>query len=175
MRIEQAPATPASLATVVRLRRDAAAWLQARGQDQWVNDFPDTATVLAGFERDLQAGTTWFAIDDDGQVLAAITINRRTNPGLWTSDEESTALFVHRLTLARGMTGRGVGAQLLDFASGKAEQAGLLWLRLDAWTTNEQLHRYYLRQGFRLVRIVADHFSPSAACFERPAAYRGAH
>jgi GNAT superfamily N-acetyltransferase len=162
VRIEQAPATPASLATVVRLRRDAAAWLQARGQDQWVNDFPDTATVLAGFERDLQ-------------VLAAITINRRTNPGLWTSDEESTALFVHRLTLARGMTGRGVGAQLLDFASGKAEQAGLLWLRLDAWTTNEQLHRYYLRQGFRLVRIVADHFSPSAACFERPAAYRGAH
>jgi GNAT superfamily N-acetyltransferase len=173
VRIEQATASPESLATVIQLRRDAAAWLQAQGQDQWVNDWPDTTTVLAGFERDLQAGTTWFAIDDD-QVIATITINRLTNEGLWTPDEQASALFVHRLTLARSATGRGIGAHLLDFAGEQAEQAGLAWLRLDAWTTNHQLHRYYQRQGFRLVRVVAHHYSPSAACFERPAAYRGA-
>lgn len=174
MRIRQASPTSENLATVVRLRREAIAWLQAQGQDQWSSDWPDTDTMIAGFERDLREGGTWFAVDDGDEVLAAVTINRRTNPGLWSMEEEATALFVHRLTLARTAAGRGVGARLLDFAGEQAEQAAVPWLRLDAWTTNEQLHRYYLRQGFRLVRIVPHHYSPSAACFERPASFRAA-
>lgn len=172
MKLIQAGATPEDLATIVQLRREATAWLQTRGEDQWSNDWPDTATMLAGFERDLVEGSTWFALEDNGLLLAAITINRRTHHGLWTPEEESTALFVHRLTLARAAAGRGVGAQLLDFAGQQAEQAGLAWLRLDAWTTNERLHDYYRNQGFRLVRIVADHYTPSAACFEREASHR---
>lgn len=175
MRIQRALATPESLSTVIRLRRAAAAWLQQHGHDQWASDWPDTDTMIAGFHRDLQDGSTWFAVDDDGQeVLAAITINERTNEGLWTPDEQASALFVHRLTLDRAATGRGLGAQMLDFAGEQAEQARRPWLRLDAWTTNEPLHNYYQRQGFRLVRIVPHHYSPSAACFERPSAYRGA-
>lgn len=175
MRIIQAAATPANLATVVRLRREAIAWLQAQGQDQWSTDWPDTDTMVAGFERDLREGSTWFALDDVGGVLAVITTNRRTHSGLWTPQEESTALFVHRLTLTRAAAGRGIGARLLDFAGEQAEQAGLPWLRLDAWTTNSRLHDYYRGQGFRLVRIVANHYTPSAACFERPAPYRSVH
>jgi GNAT superfamily N-acetyltransferase len=170
VKLIQAAATPENLATVVQLRREAAAWLQVRGEDQWSNDWPDTATMLAGFERDLAEGSTWFSIDDDGAVLATITINRRTHQGLWTPEEESTALFAHRLTLSRAAAGQGLGAQLLDFAGQQAERAGLPWLRLDAWTTNKRLHQYYRSQGFRLVRIVANHYSPSAACFERSAA-----
>lgn len=173
MRIVQAAPTSESLATVIRLRREAAAWLRSQGQDQWSTDFPDTETMIAGFERDLQEGTTWLALDDDAnETFAAVTINRRTHPGLWSPEEEATTLFVHRLTLVRAAAGHGIGSRLLDFAGEQAEQAGLPWLRLDAWTTNERLHRYYQRQGFRLVRIVPDHFTPSAACFERPAAYR---
>jgi GNAT superfamily N-acetyltransferase len=169
--VEAAP-TDENLAAVIRLRREATAWLQSLGQDQWATDFPDTDTMIAGFQRDLQEGSTWFAVDDTDEVLAAITINRRTHRGLWSPEEEASALFLHRLTLARSAAGRGVGAQLLDFAGEQAERAGLPWLRLDAWTTNEQLHRYYERQGFRLVRIVPGHFTPSAACFERPANLR---
>lgn len=172
MRISKADATPENLATVVRLRREAIAWLQERGEDQWASDWPDTETMVAGFDRNLRDGSTWFATTDTGEVLGCVTLNRRTHPGLWTSAEEESALFVHRLTLARSATGRGVGSELLDFAGEQAQAAGLAWLRLDAWTTNERLHRYYIRQGFRLVRIVPDFFSPSAACFERPASYR---
>jgi GNAT superfamily N-acetyltransferase len=147
-------------------------WLRAQGEEQWSSDWPDTDTMVAGFERDLREGSTWFATNETGEVLGCITLNRRTNPGLWSEEEESSALFVHRLTLSHAARGRGVGGELLDFAGGQAEQAGLPWLRLDAWTTNERLHRYYLGQGFRLVRIVVEHHSPSGACFERPATYR---
>ncbi|GAB1646903.1 GNAT family N-acetyltransferase [Krasilnikovia sp. MM14-A1259] len=171
----QAAPTPESLATVIALRRDTTAWLQAHGQDQWSQDFPDTDTMIDGFRRDLQDGSTWFArAERTGDVLAAITINRGTHRGLWSPEEEASALFVHRLTINRAAAGRGIGAQLLDFAGAQAETDGLPWVRLDAWTTNRELHRYYLNRGFRLVRIVPNHFTPSAACFERPAAYRGA-
>lgn len=167
MKIKQADDTPENLATTIRLRRDVAAWLKTQGQDQWARDFPDTETMVAGFERDLRDGTTWFALDDDDEVLAGVTINRRTNEGLWTADEQATALFVHRLTVTRQAAGRGVGAYLLDFASQQAQEADLPWVRLDAWTTNTDLHKYYIRQRFTLVRIVADYRTPSAACFER--------
>jgi GNAT superfamily N-acetyltransferase len=159
------------LPAVVHLRRQAAAWLAGRGIDQWVTDFPDTQTMLAGFQRAIDAGTTWLAVEDDN-VLGCITIDERTSEGLWSPDEVATALFVHRLTLDRGAAGHGLGAVLLDFAGQLAEQAGKAWVRLDAWTTNSDLHRYYEKQGFQLVRIVESHHTPSAACFERPASVR---
>ena len=172
MKVIQAAASSENLATVVRLRREAVAWLLEQGQEQWSNDWPDTDTMVAGFERDLRDGSTWFATDEDDRILGCIILNRRTNPGLWTEAEETSALFAHRLTLSRAARGQGIGSELLNFAGSQAERAGLPWLRLDAWTTNERLHRYYLDQGFRLVRVVVGHHSPSSACFERPASYR---
>jgi GNAT superfamily N-acetyltransferase len=157
------------MSTVVGLRRELGAWLAARGHDQWVEDYPDTTTMLRGFRADLDAGTTWFALDDDDVAVASVTINRSTAPGLWTPDEQASALFVHRLTVSRAAAGRGVGAWLLDFAGEAASAACLPWVRLDAWTTNMRLHDYYRSQGFELVRIVADHPTPSAACFQRMA------
>jgi hypothetical protein len=38
---------------------------------------------------------------------------------------------------------------------------------LDAWTTNRGLHAYYESQGFRHVRTVPNHHTPSATLFER--------
>lgn len=168
MKIYQAPDTPDSYVTVVRLRRNAQQWLATTGTDQWANDWPDTETMLAGFTRRLRNGETWFAADDDGRVLGAVVLNHETDPGLWTEDEQTSALFIHRLTVDRAATGKGVGAALLNFANDRARSEGKSWLRLDAWTTNTALHRYYKRQGFRLVRIAPDHHTPSAACFERP-------
>lgn len=159
------------LAVVVDIRRQATRWLTGKGLDQWVDDWPDTQTMIDGFRRDLEDGTTWFATSDD-DILAIITIDTRTEPGLWTPAEAADALFVHRVTATPHGRGRGVGSLLLDFAGQLAEQAGRHWVRLDAWTTNARLHRYYRHAGFRHVRTIAGHHSPSAACFERPASTR---
>jgi len=171
--IVRAPDTPESYATVVRFRRDTQAWLAAQGQEQWADDWPDSQTMLTGFARSLARGETWFATEES-RVVAIITINECTADGLWTPQEVASALFVHRLTIDRTVAGRGIGARLLDFAGEQAQAAGREWVRLEAWTTNAQLHAYYISQGFRLVRVVDNHFSPSAACFERPPNYRTA-
>lgn len=166
-------ANPDDLDDVVRLRRETTEWLRARGTDQWLSDWPDTETMMAGFVRALAAGQTWFAVDDDqDHVIGMITVNEVTAPGLWTEEEERTALFAHRLTVDRSRAGRGLGGQLLDHAGALAQEQGRTWLRLDAWTTNAELHLYYRSQSFHHVRTVANHHTPSAACFERPSSSR---
>ena len=58
------------------------------------------------------------------------------------------------------------------WAAGRAWDASLTWLRLDAWTTNPRLHAYYIDKGFRHVRTVESRVS--SACFQRPGQpYRG--
>jgi GNAT superfamily N-acetyltransferase len=163
------PGHPDDLDLMVAIRREVAAWLKSKGSDQWGADWPDTPTMVRGFEEALARGETWFAVDHDGEPLGVVTVNDRTDPGLWTPDEVRTALFVHRMTVRRCAAGRGLGRRLLDHAADLAQRAGRSWIRLDCWTTNTALHRYYMEQGFRHVRTVLDLDSPSTACFEREA------
>lgn len=71
------------------------------------------------------------------------------------------------MIIDRTATGRDIGSKLIDHAVHLAQRNGRGRLILDAWTTNEGLHRYYRSQGFRHVRIVPGHWTPSAALFER--------
>jgi len=65
-------------------------------------------------------------------------------------------MFISKISVVRTHAGQNVGGRLLDWAGDRAHRAGATWLRLDAWTTNEDLQAYYLRQGFAHVRTVLD-------------------
>lgn len=72
------------------------------------------------------------------------------------------------MIVRRAYAGQGLGAELLDWAADKAARKGDKWIRADVWTTNEELQRYYIEQGFTHVRTVKlDHY-PSGAVFQRP-------
>jgi len=58
---------------------------------------------------------------------------------------------------------------MLDWASGRAGAAGKQWLRLDAWSRNADLHRYYERRGFQPVRLLRFDHRGSGALYQRPA------
>ncbi|TGZ16243.1 hypothetical protein DV517_12160 [Streptomyces sp. S816] len=94
----------------------------------------------------------------DGNTTAAtITLTPDAEEGLWTQQElQEPSMFVNKLTVARTHEGRNLGGRLLDWAGERAYLAGTKWLRLDAWTTNEALQHYYLRQGFKHVRTVRE-------------------
>lgn len=59
-------------------------------------------------------------------------------------------------TVARTHAGHNVGGRLLDWAGDHGYQAGVKWLRLDAWTTNQALQAYYVSHGFEHVRTVLE-------------------
>lgn len=151
----------------MQLRRNAARWLASIGSDQWSDVSIDDTEFRRRVEQSIANGETWVATDDQDHVLATIAVDQHTNPGLWSDQERMDALFIHRMIRDREAP-QGTGRRLLDHAAALARQAGKKWLRLDAWTTNTDLHRYYQSQGFRHVRTVREHHTRSAALFELP-------
>ncbi|MCF6523787.1 N-acetyltransferase [Streptomyces sp. JJ36] len=130
-------------------REEAAAWLHRLGSDQWQRPYPADRLLAA-----IEAGSVFMVTDGD-VTAATITLDAQAEEGLWTDQElGEPSLFITKLTVARSHAGRNLGGRLLDWASDRAYRAGAKWLRLDAWTTNEGLQRYYLRQGLEHVRTV---------------------
>ena len=143
------PARPDDVSKLLAFREEAAAWLTRLGTDQWQRPYPADKLLAT-----IEAGTVFMVWDGDA-TAATITLTPEAEAGLWTEQELSEpSLFVNKLTVARTHAGANVGGRLLDWAGDRAYRAGAKWLRLDAWTTNEGLQPYYLRQGFEHVRTV---------------------
>lgn len=172
--------TPARLSdvdTLLEWRRERAQWLAGKGEDQWQVPWPRWAVAGA-----VLAGQTWMVFDGETPA-ATITLTAGVDldsvwksdkgPGmspdlLWyPEDDPGNSLFVSKLMTPAAYAGTGLGAELLDWAGGRAYEAELCWLRLDAWTTNTALHDWYVRLGFTHVRTVRSRVS--GACFQRPA------
>ncbi|MEV8206627.1 GNAT family N-acetyltransferase [Streptomyces sp. NPDC079189] len=132
-------------------REEAAAWLTRLGSDQWQRPYPADRLVAT-----IEAGSV-FMVMDGAATAATITLSPEAEEGLWTEPElAEPSSFVTKLTVARTYAGQSLGGRLLDWAGNRAYRDGTKWLRLDAWTTNEALQRYYLRQGFEHVRTVRE-------------------
>lgn len=162
------PAEVTDIPTILRWREEAAAWLSRRGSDQWNDTGLSRESFTCRVTESVQAGTTWIAEDDDGTPLGTIAVDSTSDQGLWTAEELRHAYVIHRMIVDRSAAGRGVGTIMLDHAEWLARRDGRDRLILDAWTSNRDLHAYYESQGFRFVRTVPGHHTPSAALFERP-------
>ncbi|MGW1472832.1 GNAT family N-acetyltransferase [Streptomyces olivaceus] len=145
------PAEPHDVAKLLSFREEAAAWLRGLGSDQWSRPYPADKLLAT-----IEAGTV-FMLRDGHTTAGTITLTPDAEEGLWTDDElAQPSMFVNKLTIAREYAGQDLGGRLLDWAGDRAHQAGARWVRLDAWTTNEGLQRYYLTHGFTHVRTVRE-------------------
>ncbi|GAA1016770.1 GNAT family N-acetyltransferase [Streptomyces thermogriseus] len=143
------PAQPADVAKLIAFREEAAAWLSRLGTDQWQRPYPADKLL-----ETIQAGSVFMLLDGE-TTAGTITLTPEAEPGLWTDQElAEPSMFINKLTVARTHAGQNLGGRLLDWAGDRAYRAGAKWLRLDAWTTNQRLQAYYLRQGFEHVRTV---------------------
>ena len=144
-------ALPEDLPKLLAFRQEAAAWLSKLGTDQWSRPYPADRLL-----ETIESGTVFMVRDGDA-TIATITLTPDPEEGLWTEQELSEpSLFINKLTVARTHAGRNLGGRLLDWAGDRAFRASAKWLRLDAWTANEGLQRYYLDQGFEHVRTVRE-------------------
>ncbi|MEU6331526.1 GNAT family N-acetyltransferase [Streptomyces sp. NPDC047049] len=164
--------TKATLDDIGRLqqfRRDAAAWLTARGSDQWSTSYPEGL-----LRASIKAGDVFLFYADERDPVATVTLDTNADPILWQPEEiREPALYVHKLTLADPGGGNGLGSQILDWCGDRAAKADALWLRLDAWTTSTGLHTYYRSQGFSHLRTVHDERAyRSGWVAQRPAEFR---
>lgn len=162
-------AKAADLPRLLKFRTDAASWLHPQGTDQWSQPFP-ASNIAASVE----AGEVFLFKEDRAlDAVATVTLDRTIDPelrDLWTPEEQAErALYVHKLVVDRQCAGRDLGGRILDWAGDLAARQGERWLRLDAWTTNTRLHRYYLDHGFHHVRTTQDPSEVSGWLAQRPA------
>lgn len=160
------PARPDELGEVVGLWSEASRWLASQGRDQW--QYPPRRWRMEAAVQDRECYLAFCG----GTLAGMITVGAQADLEWWADDDPSSALYVHDLTVRRAFSGRALGARLLDRAGVMAAEADKPWLRLEAWKTNHDLHRYYLDQGFDLLRIVDLPHRNSGALFQRPTGAR---
>jgi ribosomal protein S18 acetylase RimI-like enzyme len=170
-------ATPRNLAELRELTEDAVKWLREhKDTDQWRTPWPDMAASIERMRNDLRRRKIWLAWDG---ATAAGTITVDTEEPVdaqrrpvWPADSRhELALYVRRVIVSRRYAGIRLGAGLLDWASDVAQRDyGARVIRVDVWTTNQELHAYY--QRLRFTRCEGKNSAelgdyPSQALFER--------
>lgn len=151
------------MSVVLRLAgNDDAEALRTLASDAFVTAFghlyraEDLAAFLAehrtaGVFRQAMAGSgTRIALAEaDGKLAGYALIH-------WPSEfasgsDASRPLALHQLYCAPGMTGRGTGAALMDWALGEARALGCDAVQLSVWSGNFAAQRFYARYGFSKV------------------------
>jgi ribosomal protein S18 acetylase RimI-like enzyme len=123
---------------VVAVLSEAAAWLRARGIEQWPDPYP-----AAWVEPSIERGETYLAREGD-TVAATITL-RWEDPAFW-GEQPPVAGYVHGIAVRRQFA--GAGPELLEWADEQVGAAGRQFLRLDCRSDNARLRKYYEDQGF---------------------------
>jgi GNAT superfamily N-acetyltransferase len=144
-------------------------WLRTKHTDQWQKPWPNEAVRNLRVWAAMQAGRTWVAWDDAG-AAATITVSPNHH-AIWPEKyRNDPAVYARRLVVSRQYSGLRQGAHLLDWAGLRAaREYDARWIRVDVWTTNTELHDYYLDHGFESCGVhepVPGY--PSAALFQRP-------
>lgn len=123
---------------VLAVLDDAAAWLRARGIEQWPDRFA-VEWVMPAIER----GETWLA-EIDGEAAGTLVV-QWDDPIFWAG-YPADAGYLHRLAVRR--PGNGQGSALLLWAEQHTAEQGKPFLRLDCVASNKQLRGYYARAGY---------------------------
>lgn len=127
--------------------REAARWLEARGDKLWdANELRDEDIALRARRGELVIGS-------DDEVAVACFYLQNEDRVFWPLDDPGEALYVHRLAVRRGHAGRGWCGRLLDWAAGEARDRGCAWLRLDTELRPRLISLYEL-SGFARVDVV---------------------
>lgn len=132
--------------TVIRILRDAAAWLIDKGIHQW--DSYLTNEAASEITQAIKAGTTYLVTEND-QPVATFNLSRQQNEldtSLWGSGNDN-ALYLHRLAIDKNYRHRHIGKKLLEWIQENC-QSGSHVLRLDCVADNPGLNQFYVDAGF---------------------------
>ncbi len=120
--------------------------LQAQGIFQWTDSYP----TLQIIEDDIQQEHL-YQINVHGTIIGIINISNVQEPQYkaleWMFPEE-TSLVIHRLAIDPIYQGQGFAQKLMTFAENLGIQNGYISVRLDAFSQNPRVLRFYEKRKY---------------------------
>ena len=144
------PASAEDYPAVIEIIGEAAAWLKAKGIDQWPSP-PNEHWQRRTAE---QVNRDEFYLAYEGEEAVG-TFRLTWNDAYWL--DGGRAGYLHRLAIRNHKHHQGLGDVLLDGAIALIRQRERRFVRLDVPAKNDRLRRYYERRGFVYRGQVEDH------------------
>lgn len=113
---------------------------------QWVEQYP----AIHHIANDIQNGFL-YSINSKGRSLGVINISTIEEPEYKTiawSDNNGRYLVIHRLAVHPKNQKQRLAWKLMDFAENFAIENGYTSIRLDAYSGNERVLRFYTKRGY---------------------------
>ena len=159
-------ATLADLDSVSTIMLDAALWMQSRGIGQWNWMFTPRGREVV-LQR-IESTEAYLVIDAASRPIATFAIQWEDAQIWGERGRDGQAGYVHGLAVCRSVAGRGLGCELIEYATSIIHQRGRRLVRLDCMRDNAGLCDYYRRTGFTEVGVGGDG-AVAARLFERSA------
>lgn len=145
LRIEKA--TLRQLETIVRLYRACGQKMLEQGFDNWGDFYPPVDLI----QEDIESATLFCLLEEE-QLLGIIVLNEvqpiQFERVQWQYPT-TKYLIVHRLAVAVEAQKRGYAQYLMQFAEQYAQKKAYTVIRLDAYSINEALLKFYRRLGYQ--------------------------
>jgi ribosomal protein S18 acetylase RimI-like enzyme len=159
-------ATLADIPAIMALVRRVVPLMQASGNFQWTDDYPNEAV----FAADIEQSQLWVT-ELDGTIagVAALTQDQDAEYAQADWDVSEPALVTHRLAVDPAAQGKGVALALMAAAENQAVAQGLKVLRVDTNSENAATQRLFPKLGYRFAGEITLAFRPGLRffCYEK--------
>ncbi|WP_374950996.1 GNAT family N-acetyltransferase [Mucilaginibacter sp.] len=154
------------ITAIMLLIKDVVPLMQATGNFQWSDDYPNPAV----FERDISLDQLWVAQAEDAIAgVIAITQDQSEEYIQVGWDINEPAIVTHRLAVSPYYRGLGIAEKLLVKAEEVATEKGITILRIDTNTNNQATQKLFPKLGYIYAGEISLNFRPGLrfVCFEK--------
>ncbi len=120
--------------------------MESQGINQWDDNYP----TLDYFEKDIY-NKALHVIEGENELIGIITFDEFQDEEYkdvqWLTDGGKN-LVIHRLVVDPKWQGRGIAQSLMDYAENYAIANGYISIRLDAFSANPRVLRFYEKRGY---------------------------
>ena len=131
--------------TASEILMDVVKWLNQKGEPLWTEE----QVSVEGLESSYRIEESLIAQQRNKPIGCMFLLE--SDPYFWPEIEDGSSLVLHKLAVLREFKGKGIGNQMLEWASQYAKRRGKSWLRLDCHGGRPKLRKLYESCGFSLV------------------------
>lgn len=138
-------AETADIANIMQLVRKVVPLMQAAGNFQWGNDYPNPEA----FTQDIALAQLWVA-EIDQQIVGVSAITTDQDPEYTDAGWDITekAIVTHRLAVDPDLHGKGIARALMQQAETVAQSRNISILRVDTNSENKATQALFPKLGY---------------------------